>query len=153
MAIIDVETPQGIVKVEIAGDTPTEQETNAIRSQFFSTPDNTEQTFEDLLAQSAKQTPQGQPTQSNFDTESGIQNFGLRSALSFAENNAEEEAIRYYFLLPRKNIIWHLFSVSFIPMYYCVTWEKLIRFSLSYSNHTGSRFKVQDRRGSNDDRS
>ena len=93
MAIIDVETPQGIVKVEIAGDTPTEQETNAIRSQFFSTPDNTEQTFEDLLAQSAKQTPQGQPTQSNFDTESGIQNFGLRSALSFAENNAEEEAI------------------------------------------------------------
>ena len=48
MAIIDVETPQGIVKVEIAGDTPTEEETNAIRAQFFSAPDKTEQTFEDL---------------------------------------------------------------------------------------------------------
>ena len=93
MAIIDVETPQGIVKVEIAGETPTEQETNAIRAQFFSTPDKTEQTFEDLLAQSARTTPQGQPQQSNFDTESGIQDFGLRSALSVAENNAEEEAI------------------------------------------------------------
>jgi len=93
MAIIDVETPQGIVKVEIAGETPTEQETNAIRAQFFSTPDKTEQTFEDLLAQSARTTPQGQPQQANFDTKSGIQNFGLRAALSAAENNAEEEAI------------------------------------------------------------
>jgi len=93
MAIIDVETPQGIVKVEIAGETPTEQETNAIRAQFFSTPDKTEQTFEDLLAQSARTTPQGQPQQANFDTESGIQDFGLRSSLSAAENNAEEEAI------------------------------------------------------------
>tara|TARA_A100001037_G_scaffold31421_2_gene24765 strand:- start:2178 stop:5216 length:3039 start_codon:yes stop_codon:yes gene_type:complete len=93
MAIIDVETPQGIVKVEIAGDTPTEEETNAIRAQFFSAPDKTEQTFEDLLAQSRKATPQGQVVQSNFDTESGIQDAGLRSALSLAENKAEEEAI------------------------------------------------------------
>jgi hypothetical protein len=93
MAIINVETPQGIVKVEIAGDTPTEQETNAIRSQFFTTPDKTEQTFEDLLAQSAKKTPQGQPIQANFDTKSGIQDAGLRALLSGAENNAEEENI------------------------------------------------------------
>ena len=93
MAIINVETPQGIVKVEIAGDTPTEQETNAIRSQFFATPDKTEQTFEDLLAQSAKKTPQGQPIQANFDTKSGIQDAGLRALLSSAENNAEEENI------------------------------------------------------------
>ena len=35
MAIIDVETQQGIVKVEIEGDTPTQQESDAIRSQFF----------------------------------------------------------------------------------------------------------------------
>ena len=81
MAIIDVETPQGIVKVEIAGDTPTEEETNAIRAQFFSAPDKTEQTFEDLLAQSRKATPQGQVVQSNFDTESGIQDAGLRLSL------------------------------------------------------------------------
>ncbi len=93
MAIINVETPQGVVKVEIAGDAPTQQEADAIRSQFFG---NQQQntTFEDLLEET-KTTSQveGQPTQSNFDTESGIQNFGLRSALSFAENNAEEEAI------------------------------------------------------------
>ena len=93
MAIINVETPQGVVKVEIAGDTPTQQEANAIRSQFFSRPDKTEETFEDLLAKSARTTPQGQPQQANFDTESGIQNFGLRAALSAAENNAEEESI------------------------------------------------------------
>ena len=93
MAIIDVETPQGIVKVEIAGDTPTEEETNAIRAQFFSAPDKTEQTFEDLIAQSRKATPQDQVVQTNFDTESGIQDAGLRSALSLAENKAEEEAI------------------------------------------------------------
>ena len=93
MAIINVETPQGIVKVEIAGDTPTEQETNAIRSQFFATPDKTEQTFEDLLGQSAKKTAQGQPIQANFDTKSGIQDAGLRALLSGAENNLEEENI------------------------------------------------------------
>ena len=93
MAIINVETPQGIVKVEIAGDTPTQQESNAIRSQFFENQQK-DVTFEDLLAET-KTTSQikDQPQQVNFDTESGIQNFGLRSALSVAENNAEEEAI------------------------------------------------------------
>jgi len=93
MAIINVETPQGVVKVEIEGDTPNQQESDAIRNQFFSAPDKTNQTFEDLLGQSAKTTSTDQPTQENFDTESGIQNFGLRSALSVAENNAEEENI------------------------------------------------------------
>ena len=93
MAIINVETPQGVVKVEIEGDTPNQQESDAIRNQFFSAPDKTNQTFEDLLGQSAKTTSTDQPTQENFDAESGIQNFGLRSALSVAENNAEEENI------------------------------------------------------------
>jgi hypothetical protein len=93
MAIINVETPQGVVKVEIEGDTPNQQESDAIRNQFFSAPDKTNQTFEDLLRQSAKTTSTDQPTQENFDTESGIQSFGLRSALSVAENNAEEENI------------------------------------------------------------
>ena len=45
MAIINVETPQGVVKVEIAGDTPTEQESNAIRSQFFGQPQQRRLTF------------------------------------------------------------------------------------------------------------
>ena len=95
MAIINVETPQGIVKVEIAGDQPTQQEADAIRSQFFGT-QRRDLTFDDLLQETK---PTGQTTteiqsqKANFDTESGIQDFGLRSALSVAENNAEEEAI------------------------------------------------------------
>ena len=48
MAIINVETPQGIVKVEIAGDQPTQQEADAIRSQFFGT-QRRDLTFDDLL--------------------------------------------------------------------------------------------------------
>jgi len=93
MAIINVETPQGIVKVEIAGEQPTQQEADAIRSQFFGN-QKRELTFDDLLEETkTTQQKQGDVPQANFDTESGIQNFGLRSALSVAENNAEEEAI------------------------------------------------------------
>ena len=46
MAIINVETPQGIVKVEIAGEQPTQQEADAIRSQFFGN-QKREHTFDD----------------------------------------------------------------------------------------------------------
>ena len=35
MAVIKVETPEGIVQVEIAGDTPTQQELMMIQNQFF----------------------------------------------------------------------------------------------------------------------
>ena len=36
MSVIQIRTPnQGIVKVRIAGDTPTEEESNAIKAQFF----------------------------------------------------------------------------------------------------------------------
>ena len=35
MAVIQVETPTGVERVEIAGETPTEQEVQAIRQQFF----------------------------------------------------------------------------------------------------------------------
>ena len=96
MAIINVETPQGVVKVEIAGDTPTEQESNAIRSQFFGQSQQRRLTFEDLLDETK---PKGQTTaetqvqEAKFDTTSGIQDFGLRAALSAAENKAEEESI------------------------------------------------------------
>ena len=93
MAIINVETPQGIVKVEIAGDAPTQKESDAIRSQFFGQ-QRRDITFDDLLAETKTTSqPKDQPTQSNFDTESGIQDFGLRSALSVAENDAEQEKI------------------------------------------------------------
>ena len=36
MAIIEVETPKGIVEVEIAGEKPTEEELNVIRKELFS---------------------------------------------------------------------------------------------------------------------
>lgn len=39
MAIIQIETPTGIEKVEIAGDVPTPQEEAAIRAQFFGAPE------------------------------------------------------------------------------------------------------------------
>ena len=93
MGIIRVETPQGIVRVEIEGNEPTQEELAAIDQQF--SPQQKSRSFDDLLEEAKKTTPtvQGQPQQSNFDTESGIQDFGLRSALSVAENNAEEEAI------------------------------------------------------------
>ena len=92
MGIIRVETPQGIVRVEIEGNEPTEQELADIDRQFSVEP--RAETFEDLLAQT-KTTQQKQvaTTQANFDTESGIQDAGLRAALSAAENNAEEENI------------------------------------------------------------
>jgi hypothetical protein len=93
MAIINVETPQGIVKVEIAGDQPTQQEADAIRSQFFGT-QRRDLTFDDLLEETkTTQQKQTTTTQANFDTESGIQDAGLRALLSGAENNAEEENI------------------------------------------------------------
>ena len=93
MGIIRVETPQGIVRVEIEGNEPTQEELAAIDQQF--SPQQKSRSFDDLLEEAKKTTPtvQGQPQQANFDTESGIQDFGLRSALSVAENNAEEEAI------------------------------------------------------------
>jgi hypothetical protein len=92
MGIIRVETPQGIVRVEIEGSEPTEQELQDIEKQFAV--EQKPKTFEDLLAET-KTTKQEQvdAPQSNFDTESGIQDFGLRSALSVAENDAEQEKI------------------------------------------------------------
>ena len=93
MGIIRVETPQGIVRVEIEGNEPTQEELAAIDQQF--SPQQKARSFDDLLEEAKRTTPtvQGQPQQANFDTKSGIQNFGLRAALSAAENNAEEESI------------------------------------------------------------
>jgi len=93
MGIIRVETPQGIIRVEIEGNEPTQEELAAIDQQF--SPQQKSRSFDDLLEEAKKTTPtvQGQPTQANFNTESGIQDAGLRSALSLAENKAEEEAI------------------------------------------------------------
>ena len=95
MSVIQVRTPNGdIVKVRIAGDTPTEEETNAIRQQFFSQPQKrTASSFQDLLDQESGVTQQEQELEQLFDTETGIKDASLRAALSAAENNKEQENI------------------------------------------------------------
>ena len=68
-------------------------EADAIRSQFFGT-QRRDLTFDDLLEETkTTQQKQTTTTQANFDTESGIQDAGLRALLSGAENKAEEENI------------------------------------------------------------
>ena len=95
MSVIQVRTPNGdIVKVRIAGDTPTEEETNVIRQQFFSQPQKrTASSFQDLLDQESGVTQQEQESEQLFDTETGIKDASLRAALSAAENNKEQENI------------------------------------------------------------
>ena len=95
MSVIQVRTPNGdIVKVRIAGDTPTEEETNVIRQQFFSQPQKrTASSFQDLLDQESGFTQQEQEPEQLFDTETGIKDASLRAALSAAENNKEQENI------------------------------------------------------------
>ena len=91
MAVIQVRTPNdGIVKVRIAGDEPTEQEQNDIQSQFFGSTESSdpkERTFEDLINE-AKQSNKDK----NFDYETGADS-GLRAKVSFGETDGEQEAI------------------------------------------------------------
>ena len=94
MAIIEVETPKGIVEVEIAGEKPTEEELNVIRKELFSQPQKrTANSFQDLLDQESGVTQQEQEPEQLFDTETGIKDASLRAALSAAENNKEQENI------------------------------------------------------------
>ena len=91
MAVIQVRTPNdGIVKVRIAGNEPTEQEQNDIQSQFFGSTESSdpkERTFEDLINE-AKQSNKDK----NFDYETGADS-GLRAKVSFGETDGEQEAI------------------------------------------------------------
>ena len=98
MGIIRVQTPNDdIVRVQIQGDEPTEQEMQKIRDQFGQS--NTQTTsqgaesFQDLVDKYSGAGSQRSLVQQDFDTESGIQDAGLRALLSGAENNAEEENI------------------------------------------------------------
>ena len=94
MAIIEVETPKGIVEVEIAGEKPTEEELSVIRKELFSQPQKrTASSFQDLLDQESGVTQQEQEPEQLFDTETGIKDASLRAALSAAENNKEQENI------------------------------------------------------------
>ena len=95
MGIIRFETPDGIARVEIEGNEPTDQELQDIEQQFYGSSEQKERTFLDIMKESKGSTPQeqAQQTEQNFDTESGIQDAGLRSALSVAENTKEEDNI------------------------------------------------------------
>jgi hypothetical protein len=89
MGIIKVETPKGIVQVEIEGDTPTQQESELIEQQFFgaSTPFLPERTFKDLMAETKKASED-----EGFDYETGAPS-GIRALVSFGETAEEQEAI------------------------------------------------------------
>lgn len=88
MSVIQIRTPnQGIVKVRIAGDTPTEEESNAIKAQFFSqeAEPKRNKTFADLLESTKKE-------DSNFDYTTGAGG-KLRALISFGETQEEKEGI------------------------------------------------------------
>jgi len=91
MAVIQVRTPNdGVVKVRIAGDEPTEKEQNDIQSQFFGSSQSSEpkeRTFEDLLSE-AKQADKDK----DFDYETGADS-GIRAKVSFGETDEEQELI------------------------------------------------------------
>ncbi len=89
MGIIKVETPDGIVQVEIEGDAPTQQESELIEQQFFgaSKPFLPERTFQDLMAETkTKSEDEG------FDYKTGATS-GIRALVSFGETAEEQEAI------------------------------------------------------------
>ena len=99
MGIIRVQTPnEGIVRVQIKGDEPTEQEIQAIRNQFGA-PQREAASFQDLVDKYKGDAPQtgaeaqNKLIQEEFDTTTGVSDFGLRAALSVAEKPEEEDAI------------------------------------------------------------
>jgi len=90
MSIISVQTPEGIVKVEIEGDEPTQLELSQIESQFFSKkqePVTTNRTFTDILKAAEKKSKD-----ENFDYTTGADG-GLRAKMSFGETPGDREAI------------------------------------------------------------
>jgi hypothetical protein len=89
MGIIKVETPEGIVQVEIEGDAPTQQESELIEQQFFgaSKPFLPERTFQDLMAETKKESED-----EGFDYKTGASS-GIRALVSFGETAEEQEAI------------------------------------------------------------
>jgi len=89
MGIIQVRTPNdGVVKVRIAGDEPTEEEVAKIKSQFFGQQTTQKSSsFKDLLQQT-----DAEKFDADFDYETGATG-GLRALVSFGETEEEKEAI------------------------------------------------------------
>ena len=91
MTVIQIRTPnQGIVKVRIAGDTPTSEEEASIKNEFFLQERKqpvVEDTFENILKAAEKK-----GKDENFDYTTGADG-GLRAKMSFGETPGDREAI------------------------------------------------------------
>jgi hypothetical protein len=91
MAVIQIRTPnQGVVKVRIAGDTPTLQEEAAIKNEFFLQEKKqpvVNNTFENILKAAEEK-----GKDENFDYTTGADG-GLRAKMSFGETPGDREAI------------------------------------------------------------
>lgn len=87
MGIIQIRTPnEGVVKIRIKGEEPTEEETSKIKEQFFNVKPK-KSSFEDLLQQT-----DAQKFDEGFDYKTGATG-GLRALVSFGETEEEKEAI------------------------------------------------------------
>jgi len=89
MGIIRVKTNDGIVRVRIAGDTPTAEESFKIKQQFAprGVAQSSSTSFEQMVKEArAKERDEG------FDYETGADS-GLRALMSFGETAEEQEAI------------------------------------------------------------
>mgnify|MGYP003124352687 FL=1 len=89
MGIISVETPKGVVRVEIEGDKPTQQELSDIENQFFGSQPQAPKarTFQDILTETKTAS-----RDEGFDYETGADS-GLRAKISFGETAEEQELI------------------------------------------------------------
>lgn len=89
MGIIRVKTPEGVVRVKISGDEPTQEELSAIESELgggggYSPP---ARTFQDIMNETKKESED-----EGFDYETGAPS-GIRALVSFGETAEEREAI------------------------------------------------------------
>ena len=89
MGIVQIETPAGVKKFEVAGDKPTTEELNEIESQFTSQQPNVVgfSSFDELMGAVKK----ANETE-GFDYETGADS-ALRAQISFGETESEREGI------------------------------------------------------------
>jgi hypothetical protein len=86
MAVVKIRTPQGVKQFRIAGDTPSEEETAAIKAQFF----NQAPASAADPAQAAPEEPAAPVRDIDYDT--GVQDTGFRYTFSKGDNEAERRA-------------------------------------------------------------
>ena len=97
MGIIQVRTPSGIKKVRIAGDTPTEAETQAIAQAF-----SKEMVPSDTADPTDEQIPSIPTREIDYDT--GVQDTSFRYTFSKGDNEAEKRARLQFLGVPEEAI-------------------------------------------------